>query len=72
MADTPFARVSTDTQNELFQLLEKFGSHDQQYYVLLATLIAFAKATKTDLRQLQLDIRANYPRIGAPDVMLEH
>ena len=64
--------VHTDQQNEIFELLEKFGNHQSQYAVLVATLIALSKATGENLPQVLSDISANWPRVGSPDVIVEH
>lgn len=67
-----YGTVSTDASNELLEFVEKFGSHDQQYAVLISTLIGFAKATNTGLVQLRADVNANWDHIPAPTIMLEN
>ena len=69
---TGYGYVSTDQSNELFAFLERFGSHDQQYAILLGTLIGFAKITSTDKDQVHADITANWSRIPAPELAMFH
>ena len=72
MKDQIYGSVSTSGQNEIFELIEKFGGYGQQYAILLATLIAAAKALNISHEQLRLDLAANWPRIPAPDILVEH
>lgn len=71
MADV-YGEVSTDNGNDLFCVLEKFGTHQQQYAVLLSTLIAFSKIMGDNVAQLHADISANYDHVPAPQIVREH